>query len=83
MLHRIHSDLHAVGEVELAKDALHMNLDGGFRQVEHSCDFLVAGAMSEHDDVRQVTSPARASEESAGANNSASRRARYCPSIAT
>src|SRR4030065_1037566 len=50
MLHRIHGSLHAFGDIELAQDALYMNLDGGFRQVKHAGNFLVAGAMREHDD---------------------------------
>lgn len=42
MLRRIYGGLHTFGEIKLAKNALHMDFDGGFRQAEHAGNFLVA-----------------------------------------
>ena len=47
MLNGIHSGLHATGKIELAKNVLHMNLDGALGQVECPRDFLVAGAFGQ------------------------------------
>lgn len=51
----IDGGLHALGYIELAKNALHVNLDGGFREIERLCDFLVAGAACKHDDDLPLT----------------------------